>query len=52
MPFLPPSSLVAIGLGGIGFLAVLLGVAVFGAVLLARLWHRLRQPPPEVPGRR
>lgn len=47
-----PSSLVAIGLGGVGFLAVLLGVAVFGGVMLARFWRRLRQPPPEAPGRR
>ncbi|HEY7013968.1 MAG TPA: hypothetical protein VH480_14495 [Streptosporangiaceae bacterium] len=47
-----PSSLVAIGLGGIGFIAVLLGVAVFGGIMLARFWRRLRQPPPEAPGRR
>jgi UDP-N-acetylmuramyl pentapeptide phosphotransferase/UDP-N-acetylglucosamine-1-phosphate transferase len=44
-----PSSLVAIGLGGIGFLAVLLGVVLFGGIGLVRLWRRLRPPPPGAP---
>lgn len=35
-----PSSLTAIGLGGYGFLTILLGGALLGGVALARLWHR------------
>ncbi len=34
-----PSSLAAIGLGGFGFLSVLLGAALFIAAALARLWR-------------
>jgi hypothetical protein len=40
-----PSSLIAIGLGGYGFLAVLLGGALLGGVALARLWGRSRRAP-------
>ncbi len=38
------SSLIAIGLGSVGFLAVLLGVVLLGGIVLARLWRRLRFP--------
>jgi hypothetical protein len=38
------SSLIAIGTGGVGFLAVLLGAVLLCGIALARLWRRL--PPP------
>lgn len=38
-----PSSLVAIGLGGYGFLTVLLGGVLLGAVALTRLVRRPRR---------
>jgi len=34
-----PSSLVAVGLGGLGFLSVVLGAAVFIGAALARVWR-------------
>lgn len=34
-----PSSLVAIGLGGLGFLSVVLGAALFIGAALARFWR-------------
>jgi hypothetical protein len=39
-----PSSLIAIGLGGYGFLTILLGGALLGGIVLARLWRRSRRP--------
>jgi hypothetical protein len=36
------SSLIAIGLGGYGFLAVVLGCAVLAGIALARSWRRPR----------
>lgn len=47
-----PSSLIAIGLGGLGFLAVLLGTLLFGGVALAWAWRRARRPAREAPGSR
>jgi hypothetical protein len=47
-----PSSLVAIGLGGLGFLSVLLGVAVFIGAALARLRRLGRPARPPRPGSR
>jgi hypothetical protein len=38
-----PSSLTAIGLGGLGLLSVLLGAVVFTGVALAQLWRRGRR---------
>jgi hypothetical protein len=35
-----PSSLIAIGLGGLGVLAVALGALLLGGIALARLWRR------------
>jgi hypothetical protein len=40
-----PSSLIAIGLGGLGVLAVALGALLLGAIALARLRRRARRPP-------
>jgi hypothetical protein len=40
-----PSSLIAIGLGGGGFLSVLLGGALLGGIALARLWRHPRRAP-------
>jgi hypothetical protein len=44
------SSLIAIGLGGLGFLAALLGAVLLGGVALARFWRRARRPPQRAPG--
>jgi hypothetical protein len=38
------SSVIAIGLGGLGFLAFILSGALLGVVALARLWRRVRRP--------
>lgn len=40
-----PSSLIAIGLGGLGVLAVALGALLLGGIALARLWRRARRSP-------
>jgi hypothetical protein len=40
-----PSSLIAIGLGGLGFLTVLLSGALLGAIALVRHWRRPRRAP-------
>ena len=45
------SSLIAIGLGGLGFLAVVLGALLLGGIALIRLWRRLQRPRLKVPGR-
>jgi uncharacterized membrane protein YhiD involved in acid resistance len=45
-----PSSLVAIALGGLGFLSVLLGAALFAGVGLARLRRLGRPAGPSRPG--
>jgi hypothetical protein len=44
------SSLIAIGLGGLGLLAVVLGALLLGGIALARLWRRLQRPRLKVPG--
>ena len=44
------SSLIAIGLGGLGFLAALLGAVLLGGLALARFWRRARRPPQRAPG--
>jgi hypothetical protein len=46
------SSLIAIGLAGLGFLAVVLGALLLGGIALARLWRRLQRPRLKVPGGR
>src|ERR1017187_2586881 len=46
-----PSSLTAIGLGGLGLLSVLLGAVVFTGVALAQIWRRARRLPDGAPGR-
>jgi hypothetical protein len=38
------SSVIAIGLGGLGFLVFVLSGALLGSVALARLWRRVRRP--------
>jgi hypothetical protein len=38
-----PSSLIAIGLGTLGVLAVILGVVILAGAALARLWRRSRR---------
>jgi hypothetical protein len=38
------SSVIAIGLGGLGFLAFVLSGMLLGVVVLARLWRRARRP--------
>jgi hypothetical protein len=44
-----PSSLIAIGLGGLGVLAVALGTLLLSSIALARLWRRIRRPPRAAP---
>ncbi len=39
-----PSSLIAIVLGSLGFLAVLLSAVLFASAGLVRLWHRASGP--------
>lgn len=46
-----PSSLTAIGLGGLGFLLVLVSVLLVIASGLERLWRRVRTPSGGTPGR-
>jgi hypothetical protein len=46
------SSVMAIGLGALGFLAFILSGALLGGVALARLWRRVRQPVRGEPGGR
>jgi multisubunit Na+/H+ antiporter MnhB subunit len=46
-----PSSLTAIGLGGLGFLFVLVGVLLVIGNGLERLWRRVRAPSGGTPGR-
>ena len=46
-----PSSLLAIGLGGFGFFAVLISAAVLGGLALARLGRVSRRRPHRTPGR-
>jgi hypothetical protein len=40
-----PGSLIAIGLGGLGVLAVALGALLLGGIALARLWRQARRSP-------
>jgi len=40
-----PSSLIAIGLGGLGVLAVALGALLLAGIALTRLWRRTRRSP-------
>src|ERR1017187_1708155 len=47
-----PSTLTAIGLGGLGLLSVLLGAVVFTGVALAQIWRRPRRLPDGATGRR
>jgi len=44
-----PSSLIAIGLGGLGVLAVALGTLLLSGIALARLWRRIRRRPRAAP---
>ena len=46
------SSVIAIGLGGVGFLAFVLSGVLLGVVALARLWRRVRRPVRGTPGGR
>jgi TRAP-type C4-dicarboxylate transport system permease small subunit len=46
------SSVIAIGLGSLGFLAFVLSGVLLGVVALARLWRRFRQPVRGTPGGR
>ena len=46
------SSVITIGLGGVGFLAFVLSGGRLGVVALARLWRRLRRPVRGAPGGR
>ena len=46
------SSVIAIGLGGLGFLAFVLSGVLLGGVALARLWRRVRRPVRGTPGGR
>ena len=46
-----PSSLTAIGLGGLGFLLVLAGVLLVIGSGLERLWRRVRTPSGGTPSR-
>jgi hypothetical protein len=46
------SSLISIGLAGLGFLAVVLGALLLGGIALARLWRRLPRPRLKAPGSR
>jgi hypothetical protein len=46
-----PSSLIAIGLGGLGVLALALGALLLGGIALARLWRRARSPQAGAPDR-
>jgi hypothetical protein len=47
-----PSSLLAVGLGGLGYLSVLLSTVLFAGIALRRLWHRARGLPPGAPASR
>jgi hypothetical protein len=40
-----PSSVIAIGLAGLGVLALVLGALLLGGIALTRLWRRARRSP-------